>query len=82
MIFPANCACNSLIPGPHLNQTFLAELMTAHLMGGEIRTKITEFQLEVLRKLTKWLKEKQQFTAKVDLVDWDEEMWEQLGGSS
>ena len=64
------------------NQTFLAELMTAHLMGGEIRTKITEFQLEVLRKLTKWLKEKQQFTAKVDLVDWNEEMWEQLGGSS
>ena len=64
------------------NQTFLAELMTAHLMGGEIRTKITEFQLEVLRKLTKWLKEKQQFTAKVNLVNWDEEMWEQLGGSS
>jgi hypothetical protein len=51
------------------NQTFLAELMTAHLMGGTIHAEITEFQLAVLRKLTKWLKEKQEFTAKVNLVE-------------
>jgi hypothetical protein len=48
---------------------FLAELMTAHMMGGIIHAEITEFQLGVLRKLTKWLKEKQQFTAKVNLVE-------------
>jgi hypothetical protein len=51
------------------NQTFLAELMTAHMMGGIIHAEITEFQLGVMRKLTKWLKEKQEFTAKVNLVE-------------
>ena len=50
--------------------------MTAHLMGGEIRAEITEFQMGVLRKLTKWLKENQEFTAKVNLWDPDEELWD------
>ena len=60
----------------HEAATFLSELMTAHLMGGEIRAEITEFQMGVLRKLTKWLKENQQFTAKVNLFDPNEELWD------
>ena len=63
-------------PTGHEAATFLSELMTAHLMGGEIRAEITEFQMGVLRKLTKWLKENQEFTAKVNLWDPDEELWD------
>ena len=50
--------------------------MAAHLMGGTIRAEITEYELKILKKLTKWLKENQEFTAKVNLWNPDEDLWE------